>query len=166
MQLLTSNPHTSGCVHKDKYFWSFPHMSLNILSLGLPYSWRTLEFDPPLPLWSAIYSASWIHWRRRNWRIRKLYSMVSSVFLILESASVCPLEHIVFFPSLPLLYELAIERWRIEVVEAWVEDSNSPIRKSADKVCHYCISDLLIEISFFCPIHVHFECKYWIHWCV
>ena len=49
-----------------------------------------------------------------------------------------------FFPSLPLLCDLVIERWRIEVVE----DSVSLVPRSADRVCHYCISDLLIEISF------------------
>ena len=52
------------------------------------------------------------------------------------------------FPSLPFVCELAIERWRIEVVEAQVEDSVSPFRRSATRVCHYCIFDLLIEISF------------------
>ena len=40
--------------------------------------------------------------------------------LILESASLCPLEHFVFFPSFPFACELAIERWMIEVVEAQV----------------------------------------------
>ena len=34
------------------------------------------------------------------------------------------------------------------MVEAQVEDSVSLVRRSADIVCHYCISDLLIEISF------------------
>ena len=58
------------------------------------------------------------------------------------------MEDIAFFPSLPLLCELAIERYRIEVVEAQVEDSVSPVRISADIVFHYCIFDLLIEISF------------------
>ena len=53
-----------------------------------------------------------------------------------------------FFLSLSLLCDLAIERWSIEVVEAQVEDSVSPVRRSADRVCHYCISNLLIEISF------------------
>ena len=53
-----------------------------------------------------------------------------------------------FFLSLNLLCELAIERWRIEVVEAQVEDSVSSVRRSADRDCHYCISDLLVEISF------------------
>ena len=34
------------------------------------------------------------------------------------------------------------------MVEAQVEDSVSLVRKSDDRVFHYCISDLLIEISF------------------
>ena len=34
------------------------------------------------------------------------------------------------------------------MVEAKVEDSFFPVCRSVDRVCHYCISDLLIEISF------------------
>ena len=34
------------------------------------------------------------------------------------------------------------------MVEAQVEDSVSLVRRSPDRVCHYCISVLLIEISF------------------
>ena len=59
-----------------------------------------------------------------------------------------PLEQIVFFPIFLFLCELAMERWRIEVVDAQVEDSGSLVCRSADRVCHYCISVLLIEISF------------------
>ena len=33
-------------------------------------------------------------------------------------------------------------------MDAQVEHSVSPIRRSVDRVCHYCISILLIEISF------------------
>ena len=66
-----------------------------------------------------------------------------------------------FFPSFPLLCELAIERWRIEVVEAQVEDSVSLVRRSADRVCHYCISDLLIQIyfpvQFMCILNMNIE---------
>ena len=62
-----------------------------------------------------------------------------------------------FFPSLPLLCELAIERWRIEVVE----DSVSLVRRSANKVCHYCNSYLLIEIffpfQFICILNMNIE---------
>ena len=52
------------------------------------------------------------------------------------------------FPRFPFLFDIAIERWRIEVVESQVKDSVSPVRRSADRVCHYCISVLLIEIYF------------------
>ena len=34
------------------------------------------------------------------------------------------------------------------MVEAQVEDLVSSVHRSANRVCHYCISDLLIEISF------------------
>ena len=55
--------------------------------------------------------------------------------LILESTSLCPLEHFVFFPRLYFACELAIERWRIKVVEARVGDSVSPVRKCAVRGC-------------------------------
>ena len=71
----------------------------------------------------------------------------------------------ILFPSLLLLCKLAIEIWRIEMVEAQVEDSVSPVRRSADRVCHYCISILLIEISISCPIHVH-KYEYCNHGCI
>ena len=55
---------------------------------------------------------------------------------------------LVFFPILPFACELAIERWRIEVVEAQVGDSVSPIRRRADRGCHYCnLCFISIEIS-------------------
>ena len=49
----------------------------------------------------------------------------------------------VFFPSLHFASELAIVRWRIEVVEAQVGDSVSPVRRHAVRGCIYLvISDL------------------------
>ena len=77
-----------------------------------------------------------------------------------------PLEHIVLlFPRFPLLCKISIMRWRIEVVDAQVEDSVSLVWRSSDIVCHYCISALLIEISISCPIHVH-KYEYCIHGCI
>ena len=62
-----------------------------------------------------------------------------------------------FLQIFPFLCELAIERWTIEMVE----DSVSPIRRSANRVCHYCISDLLIEIyfplQFMCILNMNIE---------
>ena len=62
-----------------------------------------------------------------------------------------------FFPIFPLLCEIYIERLRIEVVE----DSVSPVCISSDRGCHYCISNLLIEISFpvqfMCMLNMNIE---------
>ena len=45
------------------------------------------------------------------------------------------------------------------MVEAQAEDSVSPVRRSADRFCHYCIFVLLIEISFpiqyMCILNIH-----------
>ena len=66
-----------------------------------------------------------------------------------------------FFPIFPLLFKLAIERWMIEVVEDQVEDSVSLVCRSANKVSHYCISDLLIEkyfpVQFMCILKMNIE---------
>ena len=45
----------------------------------------------------------------------------------------------VFFPTLPFSCELAIKRWRIEVVEAQVGDLVSPVRRHAVKGCIYLV---------------------------
>ena len=88
------------------------------------------------------------------------------IFLCLSQHPFVPLEHIVMlFPRFPFLCELAIEICRIEVVEAQVEDLASPVRKSADRVCHYYISHLLIEISISYPIDVH-TYEYCVHGCI
>ena len=55
---------------------------------------------------------------------------------ILESASLCPFVSLCVLPKLALAYEIAIERWRIEVVEAQVEDPVSSVRRHADRGCH------------------------------
>ena len=42
-----------------------------------------------------------------------------------------------------------------------MEDSVSPVHRSADRVCHYCISNLLIEIYFLvlftCILNINIE---------
>ena len=40
-------------------------------------------------------------------------------------------------------------------MEAHVEHLVSLVHRSADRFCHYCIFDLLIETSISYPIHVH-----------
>ena len=47
------------------------------------------------------------------------------------------------------------------MVQAQVEDSVSSVRRSVDRVCHYSISDLLIEIyfpvQFMCILNINIE---------
>ena len=62
--------------------------------------------------------------------------------LILKSASLCPLEHFMFFPRFPFAYDISIERWRIEVVEAQVGDSISLIQDVPTEVVTIVISVL------------------------
>ena len=57
---------------------------------------------------------------------------------ILEYASICPFGALSVLPKLSFSCEISIERWRIEVVEAQVEDSVSPVRRRADRGCHFC----------------------------
>ena len=57
---------------------------------------------------------------------------------ILESSSLCPFGALCFLPNIYFSCDLSIERWRIEVVEAQVEDSVSPVHRRADRGCHLC----------------------------
>ena len=57
---------------------------------------------------------------------------------MLESASLCPFGALCVLPKLLFAYEIAIKRWRIEVMEAQVEDSVSLVRRGDDRGCHSC----------------------------
>ena len=50
-----------------------------------------------------------------------------------------PLEHFGVLPKLAFASELAIERWRIEVVEVKVGDSVSSVRRRAVRGCIYLV---------------------------
>ena len=54
---------------------------------------------------------------------------------ILEAASLCPFGELFGLPKLAFAHELAIERWRIEMVEAQVRDSVSLVRRCAVRGC-------------------------------
>ena len=100
-----------------------------------------------------------------NWE-KENYSPLFPHLLCLSLHPFVPLEHtMLLFPKLPFLCKISIVRWRIEVVEAKVEDFVSQVRRSVGWGCHYCIYVLLIEISISCPIHVH-KYEYCIHRCI
>ena len=64
---------------------------------------------------------------------------------ILESGSLCPFGSLCVLPKLTFSCEISIERWRIEVVEAQVEDV-------AKEVVTYVISDFTNRNIFSCPM--------------
>ena len=112
-----------------------------LLAFHMP--WDRSDSTLHYPLWSYIRNPL-VHWRHRN---RDIESNETIVHCCQNYTWVCiPLSlwsTFVFFPSFPFASELAIERWRIEVVEAQVGDSVSPIRRRAVRGCIYLvISDL------------------------
>ena len=88
------------------------------------------------PLWSYIRN----HWDiesrgeiRENWEYRNYSPLLPKLYLSLHPF--VPLEHCCVLPNISFSNELAIERWRIEVVEAQVGDSVSLIRIRAVRGC-------------------------------
>ena len=57
---------------------------------------------------------------------------------ILESASLCPFGALCVLPKITFSCELAIKRWRIEVVDAQVEDLVSLVHRCAYRGSHLC----------------------------
>ena len=116
-----------------------------LLAFHMPWDRSNLTFHYPI---EELYTKPFGYIEGGGIEEQENYSPLLSK-LILESTSLYPLEHFVLFPSLPFTCELAIERWRIEVVEAQVGDSVSPIRRCVDRGCHYCnLYFISIEISF------------------
>ena len=131
-------------------FEVFLDVDPNHLSLGLPYASRSLGFYPPLPHWSTIMlPLGYI--KGEELKSKKTIVHCCRSLLILESASFCPLEHFLFFPSFPflvsfLLIDGGLRWWRPKWRNQFLQFLDVPI-----EVVTYVISDLLIEISF--PIH-------------
>ena len=71
------------------------------LSLDLPYALRSIEFDLPLPI-EELYKEPFGYIEGGGIEQQENYSPLF-LELILESASLCPLEHFLFFPRFPFL---------------------------------------------------------------
>ena len=95
----------------------FLDVYLNHLSLGLPYASRSLRFDPPLPL-GVLYKEPLGYIEGEELKSKKTIVHCCRSLLILESASLFPFGALCVLPKLSFSYELAIEIWRIEMVEA------------------------------------------------
>ena len=148
-------------MYEDKHFWNFPHRVLNNLTLGLPYSLRTLELDPPLPIWRAIYWSSWMHWRRRILKIKETIVNCCLTCLCLSPHPFVPLEHtLLLFPSLPFPCKLAIEMGDWSGGELGFSIST----RCGQSLSLFYLCLLLIEISISHPLHVY-SYEYFIHGC-
>ena len=112
------------------------------LTIGLPYALRSLGFDPLLSL-VKLYKEPLGTLKAYREIERKEIIVHCFQNLYLSLHPFVPWSTVVFFPSLPFASELAIVRWRIEVVEAQVGDSVSLVHRRAVRGCIYLvISDL------------------------
>ena len=152
MRLLTSNPCTLECVHKSKYFWSFPSCVSKPLE-----SWPSI-FLEITRIWPSINPLEWYirnpldTLKGRSWRERKLYSIVSIDCIYLSLHPFVPLEHFVLFPSLHFLVSFLSRdgglRW-------WMPTWRNRFLWFADvpiEVVTCVISGLISRNIFSCPI--------------
>ena len=131
---MTLKPMYIGMCAKDQMILDFSLIWIRVtclLAFHIPGDHSDLTFHYPI---KALYKEPFGYIEERGIEEQENYSPLLSE-LILEYASLCPLDHFVFFPSLPFAYNIAIERRRIKEVEAQVEDSVSPVRRSVDIVC-------------------------------
>ena len=134
-------------VHRDLYIIQNPlERSLTwirliwLLAFHMPWDRTDSTFQYQF---GKLYKEPLRHWkkRRKNWEYQNYSPLLPELYLSLHPF--VPLEHCCALPKLAFASELAIERWRIEVVEAQVGDSVSLIRRRAVKGCIYLvISDL------------------------
>ena len=133
---ITLKPVYIGMCEKGKMFLEFFLMWIWItclLSFHMPRDRLDLTFHYPI---EALYKEPFGYIEEEELKSKKTIVHCCHSLLIVEFSSLCPLEHFVFFPSLPFACELAIERWRIEVVEAQVGESISLIHRRANRGCH------------------------------
>ena len=139
--------HRDVCINPDTFGFFFIWVWTNwLLAFHMPWyhSYSTLDY-----LFGVLY--------KEIYGTLKAYERIESKETIVHCCrNLClslhpfvPWSTFVFFPSFPFACELAIERWRIEVVEAQVGDSVSPVRRRSIRGCIYCnLWFILIEISF------------------
>ena len=133
--------HRDVCINANP-FGVFLDMDPTHLTPGIPYALRSLGFDHSLShvkLYKEPLGTLEIY--RENWSKETIVHCWQNLYLSLHPF--VPWSTVVFFPSLPIVSKLAIERWRIEVVEAQVGDSVSPIRRHAVRGCIYLVISYL-----------------------
>ena len=126
------------------------------MTIGLPYAWKRSDLTLHFLLKGYILSYLDALEGRKLWE-QINYCVFFPHTYILESASLCPLSsHQCSSQSCHCLVRLSLI-WRIEVVEAKVEDSVSLFQQGADRGCHLYLSSLLIDIFI---SHLLYLCNY------
>ena len=121
-----------------------------LLAFHMPWDHSDSTFHYPI---EALYKEPFGHIEEEEFRSKKTIVHCCRSLLILESASLCLFGALFVLPKIAFACELAIEGWRIEVVEAQVQDSVSPIHRHADRGCIHC--NLWFHINrniFSCPM--------------
>ena len=144
---ITLKPTYIEMCAKDQIFLDFSLMWIWVtclLAFHIPWDHSDLTFHYPI---EALYKEPFGYIERGGIEEKENYSSLLPK-LILESASLCPLEHFVFFPSFPLLVSLlsrdgGLKWWRSQFL--WFADV--PI-----EVVILVISDLYNRNIFSCPI--------------
>ena len=121
----TLKPTYIGMCAKGQMILEFSLMWILItylLAFHMPWDHSNLTFHYPI---EAVYKEPFGYIEERGIEEQENYSPLLSE-LILESASLCPLEHFVFFPSFPLLVSLLSRygglkwwrpRWRTQFLQ-------------------------------------------------
>ena len=110
-------------------------MSPNHWTLGLPYALISLRFDPTF---GVLYKEPLKYIEEEELKSNETIVHCCHILHILEFVSLCPFGALFFLPNISFSCELVIERWRIEVVEAQVENSVSLVHRGADRGSHSC----------------------------
>ena len=146
IHVCTHNFWFNTCIHREMF------IKTKTFGVFLIESWITwlLAFHmlgntstrPSIFYWSDILSLL-DALKEENFGEQGNYSSLLPHLFMLESASLCPFGgQLLLFPSFPFLCMLSI------VMEV------SPFWWGSNRVCHYSISVLLIEISISPPIHL------------
>ena len=129
--------HRDVCINANP-FGVFLELDPTHSTPGLPYALRSLGFDPSLSLVKLYKEPLGTLMAYREIESKEtIVDYFRNLYLSLHPF--VPWSTFVFFPSFHFSSELAIMRWRIEVVEAQVGDSVSPVRRCAVRGCIYLV---------------------------
>ena len=128
--------HRDVCISRNVFGVFLIEVWINwLLAFQMPWEWLDSTLHYPF---GVIYKEQLGYIKEEELKSKETIVHCFHSLHMLESASLCPFGALCVLPKLTFACELAIERWRIEVVEAQVEDSFSPVRIHADIGCHYC----------------------------